>query len=255
MKFTSIGYGYVGSAVGEALREKYDLEIIDPVLGFVEEEHKFHVDGIILCLPAPTLEDGSIDYSLIEHYLIKIKQMNSNVPVLIKSTILPDFAKRINIINENANFSPEYLTAVNAKEDFKKSKFMVFSGAHGEFWEKVFKECLAIEQVVHCEPYQASFMKYAINSFLATKVTWFNELYKLYSNYGGNFNELIELVQLDKRMGESHMAVPGPDGEFGFGGACFPKDTKAFATFAESNNQNLELIEHSIDLNKKFRGL
>jgi UDPglucose 6-dehydrogenase len=253
MKLTSIGYGYVGGSVGEVLKQKYDLHIIDPSLGFTEEEYKFQVDGIILCLPAPTLEDGTVDYSLLEQYLIKIKEKNPTVPVLIKSTILPDFANKMLSLNENANFSPEYLTAVNAKEDFKNSKFMVFSGAHGQFWEDTFRKCLNVEKVVHCEPYQAAFMKHTINSFLATKVIWFNELYQLYSKYGDDYNVLKELVQMDDRLGKSHMSVPGPDGEFGFGGACFPKDTKAFSTFAKSEDSAMKLIEKSIIINQDIK--
>lgn len=252
MKLTVIGYGYVGGAVGESLKTKYDIEIIDPSLGYHEEEHKFNVDGIILCLPAPTLDDGTVDVTLIEQYLVKIKEKNSSVPVLIKSTILPNFANKILELNPNSNFSPEYLTAVNAKEDFKNAKFMVFSGSHGQFWEEVFKGCTKIEKVVHCEPYQASFMKHTINSFLATKVIWFNELYKLYSNYGIDFNELIQLVSLDDRIGSSHMKVPGPDGQFGFGGACFPKDTKALSSFAKSENSPMVVLDAVIKVNKNI---
>lgn len=253
MKLTIIGYGYVGSAVGESLKTKYDLEIIDPSLGHQEEEHKFNVDGIILCLPAPTLDDGRVDVSLIEQYLVKVKEKNPNVPVLIKSTILPDFANRILELNSNSNFSPEYLTAVNAKEDFKNAKFMVFSGAHGEFWEKVFKGCTKVETVVHCEPYQASFMKHTINSFLATKVIWFNELYKLHEKYGSDFDTLIKLVSLDERIGSSHMKVPGPDGQFGFGGACFPKDTKALNHFAISEKSPMEVLNAGIKVNNQIK--
>lgn len=253
MKFTIIGYGFVGGAVGESIKTKYDLEIIDPSLGYQEEEHKFNVDGIILCLPAPTLDDGTVDVSLIEHYLVKVKEKNPNVPVLIKSTILPDFANRILELNPNSNFSPEYLTAVNAKEDFKNAKFMVFSGTHGAFWEEVFKGCTKVETVVHCEPYQASFMKHTINSFLATKVIWFNELYKLHEKYGSDFDTLIKLVSLDERIGSSHMKVPGPDGQFGFGGACFPKDTKALHHFSKTQNITLNVLETAISVNKDIR--
>ena len=67
-------------------------------------------------------------------------------------------------------------------------------------------------------------IKYIVNTFLATKVTFANEIKILCDEAGINFSEIIKIAMLDKRLGESHWQVPGPDGKSGFGGSCFQKD-------------------------------
>ena len=101
----------------------------------------------------------------------------------------------------------------------------------------------------------ASLIKYSINSWLATKVTWFNELYKLHQASGSHstWEQFIDMVTRDTRIGNSHMQVPGPDGQFGFGGHCFPKDTKAFLYYSKLKKNELKLLQKTIDLNKSQR--
>jgi UDPglucose 6-dehydrogenase len=85
------------------------------------------------------------------------------------------------------------------------------------------------------------------------KVVFFNELYHLFNKHpGSSFDTLTELVSMDKRIGSSHLQVPGLDSEYGFGGACFPKDTKAFTEFAR-NTSELQLLDYVIKLNNDIR--
>ena len=86
--------------------------------------------------------------------------------------------------------------------------------------------------VFHMTAKEASFVKYGINSFLATKVLWMNQFKDIVDNMGCNYNKIINAIGTDIRVGPSHTQVPGPEGKRGFGGACFPKDTQAFANFA-----------------------
>ena len=104
----------------------------------------------------------------------------------------------------------------------------------------------------------AAFAKYAINSFLATKVIFFNELKAIYNKSAtrikdSEFDSLTELISLDERIGDSHMMVPGPDMTYGFGGMCFPKDTAAFTMSAKNHKSPLELLEKVIEINNKIR--
>ena len=252
MMFTVIGFGFVGKAVYAALSLEHETFIIDPDKGYEDELVKYNVNGIVLCLPAPTHLDGRVDHNLIYEYMEKIHRLNPNTPVLIKSTITPQFAEEF--ITGQFTFSPEFLTASNSIEDFKNSKFMVFAGENSKFWCRVFKKVTAVETLYTCSPVQASFMKYTINSFLATKVSWLNELKDFYDSFGGeDFNELMDIVHIDPRMGTSHYSVPGPDGQRGWGGLCFPKDTKAITTLAQKYNAPLTTLEKAIDMNKKWR--
>ena len=98
-------------------------------------------------------------------------------------------------------------------------------------------------------PIEASFTKYAINTFLATKVTFFNQLYDATVSMGANFNHIVAAIDADPRMGSTHMKVPGFDGKRGFGGACFPKDTKAF----NSTFKGFTLLDNVVTINNTYR--
>jgi len=252
MIFTVIGYGFVGKAVYEALSERHSMYAIDPDKGYTDEPQKYKVDGIILCLPAPTVDDKWVRHDTIYQYMEKISNINPDVPVLIKSTITPEFAR--DFVKGQFTYSPEFLTAMCANEDFKNSEFMVFGGDGGAFWAKVFQKVTSVQNIRYCRPEQAAFMKYTINSFLATKVSWLNELKDVYTSFGcDDFSTLMEMVHLDPRIGNSHDAVPGPDGMRGWGGACFPKDTAAFSHFAKKYNAPLRVLDSAIEVNKKWR--
>ena len=81
-----------------------------------------------------------------------------------------------------------------------------------------------------------------------------NELYNLHKASGSNSSwENPEILQTDPRMGKTHMKVPGPDGQFGFGGHCFPKDTEAFLHYADKMNSDLKLLKTAVKLNGKQR--
>ena len=76
-------------------------------------------------------------------------------------------------------------------------------------------------------------IKYFINCFLASKVSFANEFYQICDSLGADYSRVVSGALLDKRIGTSHLSVPGPDGDFGFGGHCFPKDLNAMIHAAE----------------------
>ena len=97
---------------------------------------------------------------------------------------------------------------------------------------------------------EASFVKYGINSFLATKVLWFNQFKDLIDNAEIKYNVIVYAIGADPRIGHSHTQVPGPDGKKGFGGACFPKDTKAFSKYADGK---FTVLDEVINVNNEYR--
>jgi UDPglucose 6-dehydrogenase len=252
-RFTVIGTGFVGSAVINALSEKYDISKIDPPKGEEAAPVKYlETDGIIICVPTPSDDNGKCNDNLVTHYINEVRAYNKAVPILIKSTT--DISTLTNISEPNITFSPEFLLARNANEDFLNQDFVVFGGDNGRFWYEIFKDVCNIGQVRFTDITTAGFVKYTINSFLAMKVVFFNELYHLFNEHSSvsSFDALTELISMDNRIGSSHLQVPGPDGEFGFGGACFPKDTKAFAEFARKISP-LKLLDYTIKLNTVTR--
>jgi UDPglucose 6-dehydrogenase len=99
----------------------------------------------------------------------------------------------------------------------------------------------------------ASMVKYCENTFLATKVAFFNHVYDLCASAGVDYNTVRDALYMDTRISTSHMQVPGPDGNRGFGGHCFPKDTEAFVHYAQRAGLPFEILESAVDYNKKLQ--
>ena len=249
MKFTVIGKGFVGKAVGDVLSDKHTVSYIDPELGDEDTSEKYNSNGFVICVPTPPDEVGRCDDILVREYVDKILEYDPLAHILIKSTTSVPTLSELNY--ERIAFSPEFLRGSVGAEpsaEFRNCKFAIFGGYDGRWWYEVFNDILHLEEVRFLDIESAGFLKYAENSFLATKVMFFNELENLYQNTiglttVGNYDAMIEALALDKRIGFSHTQVPGPDGKYGFGGHCLPKDTSEFVRWAEENESNLKILE------------
>ena len=157
----------------------------------------------------------------------------------------------------NLVHAPEFLTAANAVSDYVNGSFAIIGGsttAYRNEAERIIRLSQPnLNSINHCSISEASFAKYTINSFLATKVIFMNEMAQLAEDNQCNWNNIKQAVGQDKRLGASHMQVPGPDGEFGFGGMCFPKDTSALLKYAESTGQNLNVLDVAVKKNLILR--
>jgi UDPglucose 6-dehydrogenase len=99
----------------------------------------------------------------------------------------------------------------------------------------------------------AALYKYMMNSYLATKVTFMNDFKNLADAEGVDIKDLKYLAGHDDRIGYTHMDVPGPDGQYGWGGGCFPKDIAAIITEAIDLKVDFELLDRVETINKKHR--
>ena len=251
-----IGYGVLGKAVYSALSNYHEMCIVDPPLGYdYTNDRKWgewaeeSMDGFILCLPTPEGPDGECDADLIRYYLTRLPK---NVPILVKSTINP---KVLCELEDKFNFtySPEFLREATSNEDFAHQEFAIYGGKDPVEWHKIFVDAgVYIGKVSFTSIRTAGYIKYTINTFLATKVLFFNELYDLFASKE-SFQDMCDMVSMDPRIGDSHMMVPGLDGKRGYGGMCFPKDTKAFAHYARNQGKPLKLLEKAIELNEEMR--
>ena len=156
-------------------------------------------------------------------------------------------------------YNPEFLTEKNYIDDFVNPAMHVFGGMNADT-DAVEKLYLEHSDCAECPVYKtdlitASMVKYCINSFLATKVTFMNEMYDvLKAARGADWNTFTNIIANDPRIGSSHMRVPGADGQRGYAGSCFPKDTAALAWFArEILNTQFTQLETSIAINDKLR--
>lgn len=256
MKIGIIGLGFVGNAILKN-NNTHDIITVDIDKKKSNGDYSDLVDaeGVFVCVPSPSLEDGSCDTSIIESVLIELKNVNYNNVIISKVTAPPDFYRKWCSEMPNLVYSPEFLTARNAEEDYKNSSFIVIGGYVGAYVreaKRIIGRTPVFAQVVLCKPEEASMMKYTINSFLATKVSFMNEIQRICTNSGIDYDQVKELVKLDRRIGDSHMDVPGPDGKFGFGGMCFPKDTKALLHYS---NDTMPILKTIIQENDKDRGV
>lgn len=258
MRIAIIGMGFVGSAVKNSMRELeflhgFNFQEIDPKLGTSRADLE-NPDITFVCVPTGMNDDGTINSSILEEtldYLIT----HFNSLIVVKSTITPDLAKKY---ENHILYNPEFLTEANANNDMLHPQLQVFGTLRktdAVALEHFYKRYTYIADCpIHVvTPVEASFIKYGINSYLASKVTWFNQFELLVSGYGADYKAVTKAMSGDKRIGSSHMQVPGPDGKRGFGGSCFTKDTMALIRFSQSHTVPFALLEEIIEYNNKIR--
>ena len=260
MKVGIVGFGFVGRALKNGLRENVDCIEIDPKLGTNLNDLKSYEPSIVfICLPTPMNDDGSQNIELVKDAINEINKFNQEILIVIKSTILPKYVEGLSYIYNNLVINPEFLRENFANEDFINSKIIVFGGDEkncaklGNFYEE-YTKCIC-KDYVKTDLISASLAKYTINSFLALKVIFFNELKSVFDNSNSNndWSNFISSLSRDKRIGDSHMSVPGPDGRYGFGGPCFPKDVNALLKYSKEIGAELTLLKKANNINNNIR--
>jgi UDPglucose 6-dehydrogenase len=253
MKIIIAGYGFVGKAVARTLEKKHELIIVDPKYSDETVAKHPDADGIIICVGTPQTVDRACDDSQVYAVMQSVPVF---MPVLLKSTIVPDqlYALHASYTNHSICYNPEFLRAVSSVEDFANQKYMVLGGEDPEgFWQELFTSVLPdCKLYFYCSITEASLVKYSINSFLATKVAFFNQLHDLCKVSGADYNLVRQIITHDNRVGNSHTIV-AMDGERGFGGACFPKDTEALTEYSKRAKTPLTILDSAIEYNKKIR--
>lgn len=260
-KIGIIGLGFVGSAIKSA----YDYYVptiqtvcVDPAKGYTNTyQDLINTSGVFVCVPSPMNADGTCDISALANVLDNLKTLNYQGVIISKVTAPPLVYKNFQESFPNLVHAPEFLTAANAIKDYQSGTFSLIGGsvlAYINEAERLIKIGQPeITSVSKCNIQEAALAKYVINSFLATKVAFMNEIYQLSQASDCDYNHIASMVQLDRRIGVSHMRVPGPDGTFGFGGACFPKDTSALLKYAESVGVNLNILDAAVKKNTLLR--
>ena len=242
------GYGYVGKAFHEAFKDIYDCEIVDPAVNENKMED-FEPTHVICCVSTPQGDDGSC---YMDNVYDVVSKTDKNVPILIKSTISiegwNELKKRFP--EHSITFSPEFLRAKTAVKDFLDQK-QIYLSKNGHEWTEFFRKRFPTALYsVRKSAQELILAKYFRNSFLATKVAFFNEIYDLAETMGLSYDLIREVVADDERIGRSHTDITE---ERGFGGHCFPKDTMAITKTAKKHKSRLTLIEQAIKYNDKIR--
>ncbi len=260
MKIGIIGLGFVGNALLNGLNDDVKVLKIDPKLNTLTSDlFKFNPEIVFLCVPTPMNDDGTQNISIVQKVISEINRGNQNFLLVLKSTILPNHIEEISKSYNNFIFNPEFLREKYANQDFVNSSSIIFGGDKkntkiiADFYKNHTK-CIC-KDYIFTDAISASLIKYSINSFLATKVVFFNQLKDIFENSTTNesWENFINAVASDKRIGSSHMDVPGPDGRKGFGGPCFPKDTNALVEYSKNLKSEFSLLKKAISVNDKIR--
>jgi len=263
MRIGIIGFGYVGGAIAWAHRDQ-DIIIRDPKLKASADLDKFvDCDAVFVCVPSPcvdpTLENGKCDTSILEQTLKELLfvLINKQIPIICKTTAPPSVYARLQKEYPNIVHCPEFLTAANNLTDYMNTEYFVLGGQYD--W------CVRAREIIHLgvsvthdrfiitDIKTAALYKYMMNSYLATKVTFMNDFKLLADAEGIDWNDVKTLITYEDRIGKSHMDVPGPDGQFGWGGACFPKDIAAIIEESIELGLDFELMQRVESINKKHR--
>ena len=262
-----IGQGFVGNAVYQKFKNYYDVLTYDldkSKCNSTYEDLVFKSDTIFLCLPTPMNEDGSCHTDILEKELVNIDLLADNQEVkktiVVKSTISPGTTSKWNDLYESLDiiFNPEFLTEANAVDDFNNQNRIILGGPRPattklrQIYSKVFPQA----HVIKTDSTHAEMVKYLTNAFLATKVSFANEIYQICGKLNVDYDKVVEYATLDNRLGKSHWQVPGPDGDFGFGGHCLPKDLSSLIHLAmslDTETNVLNAVEETNDIVRKNR--
>ena len=271
MSIGIVGQGYVGTAIKSGFEKHYEIETYDKYDESKSTCELFDLvvecDVIFVCVPTPMNKDGSCHTDIVESVVEEIDkwverhyrevfydpQQKRKPIVVLKSTVPPGTTDRLHKKYKNLDviFNPEFLTEANFLEDFKNQSRIILGGIRRgttklrQVYSKVFPHAT----IVKTNAKYAETVKYFINCFLATKVSFANEMKMLCDEIDIDYDKVVEYATYDERLGKSHWAVPGPDGDYGYGGHCLPKDVSAIVNAYE----DMKLLQAVIEVNKKVR--
>ena len=265
MKVGVVGQGFVGTAVFEGLKKHHNLFCYDkneevnikrggvanlPILAR-------HSDIIFVCVPTPMEEDGTCYTGYVEEVVKELDEYTNNKIVVIKSTIPPGTTSFLNYQYKNNTiiFSPEFLTEANSIEDFKNQTRIILGGDRKgtNKLRIMFSKAFPKAHIIKTDSTYAEMIKYLTNNFLTVKVAFANEMYKICERLRIDYDKVVEYATLDERLGPSHWGVPGPDGDFGYGGHCFPKDIQAMIALTDILQTPNHVLRGAEDTNGELR--
>jgi len=266
LKIGIIGKGFVGSAVEYAFscdsNFKADIKIYDknPDLSTHSIKETVNSSNIIfLSVPTPAKIDGSMDIAIVDSVLSEINRcQESDSIILLRSTLIPGttqfFSEKFPKLK--LVFNPEFLTERNAKKDFINQSRIILGGdkkntnSVAELYNWRFQDKVPIIQTNF---QTAELIKYMNNTFLATKISFMNEMKMIGDKINVNWDKAVEGFALDSRVGNSHVDVPGNDGKLGFGGSCFPKDLQAIIHFSNTLGIDTKVLKATWETNLEIR--
>jgi len=207
-------------------------------------------DIVFLCVPTPQGDDGSADLSYIEQAAAQIAPvLKPGAVVVNKSTVPVGSTLAVERVMQRSDVhvvsNPEFLREGTAVHDFLQPDRVVIGSADRAAAERVAELYASIDTPIHItDPASAETIKYAANGFLAMKISFVNAVAAMCEAVGADVAAVVEGIGADERIGRQFLR-PGP----GWGGSCFPKDSRALVKIAEDHGYNFTMMRGVIDVN------
>lgn len=257
-----IGYGVVGKAFADVFKDKVKIFIYDkyiPEYNNIERVVK-NCSIVFVAVPTPMYEDGSIDISCVKDVLENIVSVDiprKKLPiVVIRSTIVPGTTAKLQkeFPSLHLVYNPEFLSERNSLADMERTDRVVIGGPvkYCKKVEEIYRLVFPYARYIITDTTTAEMIKYSANVTLAGQVMIANELYQICQKLGIDWAFVRNAIILDPLIGRN-TKVPGPDGDFGFGGKCLPKDLNALIHRAKELGYNPELLIQIWRSNLKVR--
>lgn len=259
-KIGVVGSGFVGTALTEGMRPYYDVYTYDKFKNSncsSIEDLCMNTKVIFVCVPTPMNPNGSCSLDIVESVIKEIDKHSTNHIAVIKSTVPPGTTASLNKTYKNVQvvFNPEFLTEANFVEDFKNPTRIIVGGPRPgtTIIKNIFRKVFPEVPIIKTGSNTAEMVKYFLNTFLATKVTFSNEIKQICEKTDIDYDKVVEYSLYDKRIGSTHLSAPGPDGLHGFGGSCFPKDLNALIFLAKQLGLSPDLLNTVWEKNLSIR--
>lgn len=259
-----IGVGFVGDALLYSFQQKnIEVKIYDKYKngGIGRLEDILLCDLAFLCLPTLFCEQkNQYDLTSLREVCDFLGSQSYQGLVVVKSTVEPGTCEqlaeqyRLPVVH-----NPEFLTARTAREDFEQQTQVVL-GRTQRVIDLQFEQLMSFYQqwypkanISSCSAGESESMKLFVNSFYAVKVQMFNEFYLLCQKQENNYQRVIDMMLKNGWINPMHTQVPGPDGKLSYGGACFPKDTRALLEVMYRENSPCQVLKACVEERDQMR--
>jgi|TARA_Y100000816_G_scaffold284442_1_gene262618 UDPglucose 6-dehydrogenase len=259
MEIGIIGFGFVGKATSILKNETIRLKVYDkdpslcsPTGTTIKDLLDCKV--IFISVPTPMNRDGSCCLTIVEGVVEELQDLHYSGYCVIRSTLPVGTSDTL-----KCNFMPEFLTEKDYSNDFRTNPLWIFGEKEVDLEFRRLMQLLFSGAKAHgkiesdalhfMKNKEAEMVKLFRNCFLATKVSFCNEIHEFCEKKDIDYDAVRSIACSDSRITPSHSMVPGHDGKFGFGGTCFPKDTASLRYQMEMIGQTSYLVKAAVDRN------
>lgn len=261
-----VGNGFVGSAIAHGFSLWSQVRIYDK-----DERLSTHTlqqvvedsDIIFVSVPTPmdSSNDNEIDLSILDGVMEQIHIYHghdtTNKVIVIKSTVIPGTTRKYEDAYPAMKiaFNPEFLSERTAKLDFNNPSRIILGGSREACkpLEELYRNRFPHVTIIQTDSESAEFTKYVCNCFYATKISILNEFHQVSLKQNLDWHAIMGGLLSSGWVNPMHTLVPGTDGNYGFGGKCFPKDLNAFIKYFENNNIEPSMMKAAWNKNLEVR--